>query len=224
VAAVQQALRERFAQWGLPHRLRVDNGAPWANWSDLPPALVLWWIGLGIAPIWNHPHCPRENPKVERCNGLIDQWGEPPRCPDYATWERRLIWLARVQREEYPAGGSLSRLAAHPELAQRPRPYQIDQEADQWQLARVLQYLAPGRWPRLVSKIGQIHLYGQPYRVGAKYARQQVWVELAPEPCEWVVRADDGQELRRHPASQLTAERICHLQVAHPRPPHRQRK
>jgi hypothetical protein len=221
---VQQALRECFTQWGLPVRLRVDNGAPWANWSDLPPALVLWWLGLGIEPIWNHPHCPRENPKVERCNGLIDQWGEPQRCPDYAAWEHRLVWLAQVQREEYPAGGHSSRLAAHPELTQTQRPYAGDQEANQWQLTRVLRYLAPGRWPRWVSKIGQIHVYGQPYQVGRQYARQQVWVELDAERREWIVRAADGQELRRHPAAQFTAQRICQLQVAHPRPPHKNRK
>ena len=160
---------------------------------------------------------------MERCNGLISQWGEPQRCPNYPTWERRLGWLARVQREEYPAHGGPPRLAAHPELAETQRPYASDQEADHWQLARVLSYLAQGRWPRGVSKIGQIHLYGQPYRAGGKYARQQVWVELDPERCEWVVRAADGEELRRHPATQLTAERICQLQVAHPRPPHRRR-
>jgi hypothetical protein len=224
VAAVQQALRDLFGQWGLPERIRVDNGAPWANWSDLPPALVLWWLGLGIEPIWNHPHSPRENPKVERCNGLIAAWGEPGRCPDYAAWERRLVWLARVQREEYPAGGGPPRLAAHPELAQGSRLYRAASEATQWQLARVQRYLAQGRWPRVVSKIGQIHLYGHPYRVGGKYARQQVWVELEPERGEWLVRAEDGRELIRHPAAQLTAERICRLQVAHPRPPSRKKK
>lgn len=185
--------------------------------------MVLWWIGLGIRPIWNHPHCPRENPKVERCNGLIDQWGEPARCPDYAEWERRLAWLARVQREEYPAGGGLPRLASHPELAQVARPYRAEQEAAQWELTRVLQYLAAGRWPRLVSKVGQIYVYGQPYRVGGPHAHQQVWVELDPERRDWVVRAAEGEELRRHAATQLTAERIRRLQVAHPRPPHRKK-
>lgn len=161
---------------------------------------------------------------MERCNGLIDQWGEPQRCPDYAEWERRLAWLAQVQREEYPVGGGASRLAAHPELAQPRQPYAIGEEASQWQLARVLDYLASGRWPRWVSKIGQIHVYGLPYRVGREYARQQVWVEVDPQHGEWVVRAAEGQELRRHPAAQLTAARICQLQVAHPRPPHKNRK
>ena len=33
---MQQQLRAAFARWGLPHRLRVDNGKPWGSWSDLP--------------------------------------------------------------------------------------------------------------------------------------------------------------------------------------------
>src|SRR5438876_11413579 len=78
--AVQQALRGLFVRWGLPQRLRVDNGAPWSAWADLPPALVLWWVGLGIEPIFNDRHCRTENAKVERCNGLIAAWGERGVC------------------------------------------------------------------------------------------------------------------------------------------------
>jgi hypothetical protein len=224
VPAVQQAMRELFERWGLPQRLRVDHGAPWSTWADLPPALVLWWLGLGIEPIFNHVHRPTENARVERCNGLIEPWGEPTSCPDYPTWERRLIWLAQVQREEYPMGGQASRLAAHPELGAVQRPYQAAREGEQWQLARVWEYLAAGRWPRVVSKIGQIHLYGQPYRVGRAYVRQTVWVQVDAERGEWVVQGPDGQELIRHAAAQLTTARICQLQVAHPRPPSKKRK
>ena len=32
---VAQALRLYFTRWGLPARLRVDNGTPWGNWNDL---------------------------------------------------------------------------------------------------------------------------------------------------------------------------------------------
>lgn len=76
-AAVQEALRRLFERWGLPARIRVDNAAPWSPWADLPAALALWWVGLGIEPIFNPVHCPKENAFVERCNGLIEPWGEP---------------------------------------------------------------------------------------------------------------------------------------------------
>jgi hypothetical protein len=211
-------MRGWFEQWGLPARLRVDNGNPWSNRTELPPALALGWVGLGIEPIWNPPRCPTANPFVERCNGLLDTWGEPGRCRDAAAWRVKLAELCRIQREEYETARGCSRLAAYPELREVRRPYQEASEEQQWQLARVLTYLAQGRWPRRVSKIGQIHLYGQPYRVGGRFAREQVWVQLDAERVEWVVRREDGTELIRHAARQLTTERICQLKVAHPRP------
>jgi len=216
VTAVQAALRAQFEQWGLPERIRVDNGVPWGNWSDLPPPVVLWWVGLGIAPIWNHPHCPKENAKVERCNGTVNRWGEPERCADYPAWETKLLWVARVQREVYPAVGGQSRLAAYPALSAPPRPYTAEQEAAVWDLQRVDAFLAQGLWPRQVSQRGQISLYGKAYQVGNRRGGEQVWVRFDATTREWVVRGHDGQELVRHGADQITSERICQLQVAKP--------
>src|SRR5690349_13098646 len=96
---VQARMRLLFERWGLPERIRVDNGAPWASWADLPTALALWWIGLGIEPIWNHAHCPKENACVERCNGLLAAWGDPSRCADFDAWQQTCAWLAHTQRE-----------------------------------------------------------------------------------------------------------------------------
>jgi hypothetical protein len=215
-AAVQQALREQFERWGLPERIRVDNGVPWGNWSDLPPPLVLWWLGLGIGVIWNHPHRPTENAKVERCNGTWHRWGEPAQCADAAAWAKKLAWAVRVQREEYPAVGGQSRLAAFPPLEARPRPYAAEREGAQWELERVTTYLSQGLWPRQVSLRGQISLYGKAYQVGERHGGKQVWVRFDATQRQWIVQGPDGQELVRHPADQITAERIGQLQVAKP--------
>jgi hypothetical protein len=213
---VQQALRERFEQWGLPARIRVDNGVPWGNWSDLPPPLTLWWVGLGIGVIGNHPHRPTENAKVERANGTVHRWGEPEQCADGAAWEAKLRWAARVQREDYPAVGGQSRVAAYPALQQRARPYTGAREEEQWEVTRVCAFLAQGLWPRQVSTSRQISLYGQAYRVGKAQPGQPVWVRFEAATREWVVQGGDGTELVRHPAEQITAERIRALQVAKP--------
>src|SRR5271157_5277768 len=76
VHAIQAMFRHVFVRWGLPDRVRVDNGYPWGSSRDLPPELALWLIGLGVEPIWNPPAQPTRNPKVERSNGLTQQWGE----------------------------------------------------------------------------------------------------------------------------------------------------
>src|ERR1700730_4566899 len=101
--AIQAMFRKVFVRWGLPDRVRVDNGYPWGTPRDLPSELALWLIGLGIEPIWIPPAQPTHNPKVERCNGLTQQWGELPTCTDPKQAARVLAWVGRIQREEYPA-------------------------------------------------------------------------------------------------------------------------
>ena len=64
--------------------------------------LALWLIGLGVEPIWNPPAQPTRNPRVERSNGLTQQWGELRTCTDCKQAARALDWVGRIQREEYP--------------------------------------------------------------------------------------------------------------------------
>jgi transposase InsO family protein len=225
VIQVQGALRRIFRRWGLPQRLRVDNGVPWATWADLPPALALWLIGLGIQVIWNRPRRPKENAKVERCNGLIGSWGDPSTCADHATWEAHLGEVVVIQREQYVTRKlGRPRLAAYPELTTNPRPYPEPGTGEPFELERVQQWLAQGRWPRIVSKIGQITFYGKAYRVGRAWAGEQVWLRFDAQTSQWVIEAKDGKELIRHAAEQITSERICNLQVSHPRPPSRKKQ
>jgi hypothetical protein len=212
-------MRRVFEAWGLPERLRVDNGRPWGHGQegkDLPPPLVLWCVGLGITPIFNHPYSPTENPFVERQNGTVQRWGDPKRCPDYATWKETLEWVAHTQREVYRPERGRTRVEAHPELLTNPRPYEAAREGEVWQLARVITYLAGYVWPRLVSQRGQISVYGKAYEVGPTHGGQQVWLRLEAATQEWVIQDGEGQELARHAAEQLTTERIVHLDVSKP--------
>lgn len=216
VGVVQQAVRRLFERWGRPQKMRLDNGGPWGPGKELPSPLMLWLIGLGIEPIFNPPCRPTENPKVERQNGTVARWGEPSRCADYAAWEEKLVWVEHVQREEYPSVAGRSRLAASPELAAQPRPYRAEQEEALWQLERVTAYLSQGKWPRDVSQRGQISIYGKAYEVGRAYGKQSVWLRFDAATREWVIEDREGEELRRHPAEQITAERIRSLKVSKP--------
>src|SRR5262249_43946834 len=108
--AVQNALRRQWQRWGLPGCLRVDNGVPWGNSNDLPTPFALWVWGLGIDWHWNDPHCPQQNPKVERSQGTAKRWAEPRRCDSVNELQRRLDEADRIQREEYPYVSGQSRL------------------------------------------------------------------------------------------------------------------
>ncbi len=215
---VQTALRAIFARWGCPQRVRVDNGWPWGTDGDLPPALALWLIGLGIGVIWNRPHHPQANGVVERVHGLVRAWGDPPTCPTFGAWEQRLAWLATVQRERYPVAGHPSRLAASPALRTGGRPYAPPHEEGLWDLARVDATLAQGLWRRRVDKTGRITLYNWAYRVGRRYARQEVMVRFDPATRHWVIWSTTGEELIRHRAASLQRDRILALDITYQKP------
>ena len=220
-SAVQDALRALFGRWGLPACIRVDNGWPWSAPGDLPAALALWLIGLGVQVLTNHPRRPQENGMVERFHGLIVPWAEPATCPSFAVWQERLAWLTQLQRERYPAVEGQSRLAAWPSLTRVVRAYDQPHEAAQWDLGRVTRYLAQGVWPRRVDQVGHLTLYSRTYGVGRRHGGQTVFVRFDARAHAWVIQDATGQELRRHPALEITAERIRRLAVSHVKPSHR---
>jgi hypothetical protein len=208
-----------FTAWGLPERSRVDNGHPWGSAHDLPPALALWLIGLGVAVNWNLPHQPWRNPKVERDNGVTQQWVEPRDCPDHSTLKGRLEWAARIQREEYPSLQGRSRLEAYPQLRCTERPYRVEDEPQLWDLKRVDAFLAEGVWYRRADRYGLISLYNRNRCLGKAYQGQEVAVRFDPETRHWVVSDLEGNGIVRLIATELSRERIMDLEVGHRRPP-----
>jgi transposase InsO family protein len=64
---VQSALINSFRQYGLPHRMTMDNGSPWGNdqYNDLTP-LTAWLIRLGIRVSHSRPYHPQTQGKDER--------------------------------------------------------------------------------------------------------------------------------------------------------------
>lgn len=223
VDKVKAWLVHLFAGWGVPQRVRVDNGWPWGSGQDLPPVLSLWLIGLEVQVIWNRPAHPQQNGVVERFNGLLEQWGEPKHCPDWQAWTASVKRVVRVQRELYPAVEGKSRLAAYPELLANPRR-NIGERERNWSVEAVHRFLSEGSWKRSVNKQGQITLYHRPFSVGSKWANQTVFVRLDPTTCEWVVRDCQGNELKRHAARELSAERIQALDVSYVKPNERAKR
>lgn len=217
--AVQAVLRIWFAQWGLPTQLRVDNGYPWGGWSELPPDLALWLLGLGITIVWNRPRHSQGNAVVERAHGVCQRWVEPATCPSAGALQTRLDWATTVQRERYPAIAGHSRLAAFPALAAGGAPYDPAQEGQQWNERRVWAFLGTRVWRRRVDKVGRISLANRALGVGRSSAGQQVTVRLDmhDDAPVWVIRDGQGTLLRQHPAPELGRERILALDVSHRR-------
>jgi hypothetical protein len=211
---VQQQLRSAFVRWGLPRRLRVDNGKPWGSWSDLPPALALWLIGLGIDMLWNDPCCPQQNGVVERSQGTAKRWAEPHACQTLAELQARLDADDALQRERYPWAQGRSRGQLFPGLAHSGRPYREADEAGAWCLERVRAHLAGYAVPRRVDGQGKVSVYNRNLYVGVMHGRQQVCVQFDPDQGHWLISDSAGRQLRTQPAPEISAESIRGLRLA----------
>jgi hypothetical protein len=206
-----------FADWGLPGGLRVDNGVPWGAPGDLPAELALWAIGLGVAVQHNRPRRCQENGKVERGHGVLGTWAEPATCADATALQSALTTACRFQRERYPALRGETRATAFPALMAGGRPFDPAREGEAFDERRVWAHLAGRRWRRRVDKVGRISVYNRALGIGKRWKGQEVTLQFDADAVAWVVRDGQGVELARHPAPELSRERILALDIAHRR-------
>jgi putative transposase len=215
--AVREEIRRAFARWGLPHRLRVDNGVPWGSWGDFPTDLSLWVIGLDVGVHWNNPRSPQENGVVERSQGTSNRWCEPWTCGSPEELQERLDRMDRLYRDSYPYRERLSRTAYFPGLAHSGRPYEPARESELWKWPRVAEHLASYAVIRRVDSKGQVSLYNRGLYVGQIHKGKSVHIMFDPNRQELVFADRDGQQLRTLPAEMLSPQRVMDLEVTHRR-------
>lgn len=213
-AAVQVQFRQVFRRWGRPQQLRLDNGLPWANWNDLPTALALWLVGLGVDLIFNPPRQPQYNGVVEKSQDTGQRWCEPHTCQTVEQLQARLEQMDRRQREDYPSLQGRSRLHVFPALRQPQRPYTTAWERSAWDLRRAQDYLAGFVAVRQASKQGQVSIYARRLSVGAKHGGQAVVVQYDPEDQLWLLSDLEGQLLREVAAPEICRERILAVEIS----------
>jgi hypothetical protein len=192
----------------------VDNGAPWGSWSDFPPALALWVIGLGVAMHWNDPHRPQQNGVIERSQGLAKAWGEPGQCQTARQFQNRIHHEDRLQREAYPTTGGRSRLEACPGLKHSGRWYSASWEKRHWDWNRVLTHLAGYAVRRKVDCSGKIGVYGGKLYVGTLHKNSDVFLQFDPERIEWIVSDVHGHQLRAMPAQEIKPRAVRTLTLS----------
>ena len=212
-AETQRILRDLFVRWGLPHKMRVDNGSPWGSWSDLPTDLALWLIGLGVDMHWNTPNRPQENGVIERSQGTAKCWAEPGACASVTQLQKQLDYMDRIQREVYAEKGKLTRLQTHPGLAHSGRFYTRVWEKSHWEFQQVVEHLAGYAVARRIGPSGHISLYNRRYYVGVVHSQQYAQVMFDPEQQNWLVVDEDGRLLNRLAVKEMTEENVRNLRV-----------
>src|SRR5207247_10368722 len=80
-----------FRRYGLPERIRTDNGAPFAsNALGRLSTLSVWWVRLGIRPELIEPAHPEQNGRHERIDkARKGETARPPRRT-LAAQQRRI--------------------------------------------------------------------------------------------------------------------------------------
>jgi len=194
--------------WGLPRVLRVDNGPPWGTASDVPSALALWVVGLGVNVIYNRPRQSTDNGVVERAHGVAFNWVEVQLCHTTQQLQQRLNQVIHLQREVYAPSGDLPRSQRYPALYTNDRTYHPDQEATTWSYQRVAQWLAHRIFVRRVDKVGRISLFSQTYSVGRQYRGQDVTIRFDSTHYHWLIFDQQGRRLHAYAPKDVTPENI----------------
>jgi transposase InsO family protein len=81
-AGVRIHLERAFREFGLPDRIRSDNGTPFASAAiGGLSSLSVWWIKLGVYPERTRPAHPQDNGRHERMHRTLkDEATWPPRA------------------------------------------------------------------------------------------------------------------------------------------------
>ena len=85
-----KSFQKVFKEYGLPKRIRSDNGVPFATKSISGfSSLSVWWIRLGIIPERIMPGKPQQNGKHERMHRTLKKFATRPPCQSFKAQQQR---------------------------------------------------------------------------------------------------------------------------------------
>ena len=141
-----------FHSYGLPNRIRTDNGTPFAsNALARLSQLSVWFIKLGIYPELIEPGEPQQNGIHERMHRTLKQESTIPPASSMRAQQRKFDGF----REEF------NQVRPH-EAIDMKRPGEIYQTSSRVMPKRIDRYEYPGHYiVRRVSRAGTIRVFGK---------------------------------------------------------------
>ena len=112
-----------FRRYGLPERIRSDNGTPFASRATAGLSqLSIWWIRLGICPERIPPGQPQQNGRHERMHRTLKQHAVQPARYSMAAQQRCFDDFRNAYNDERPHQAlAMTSPASH--YAASPRAY-----------------------------------------------------------------------------------------------------
>lgn len=116
-----------FKRYGLPARIRSDNGVPFASTAlGRLSELSVWWIQLGIKPELIEPGKPQQNGQHERMHRTLKAETTRPPQANLAQQQRLFDRFRREYNEVRPHEGiELQTPASKYETSTRPLPKEL---------------------------------------------------------------------------------------------------
>jgi transposase InsO family protein len=149
LAHSQPIFEAAFREYGLPDRMRTDNGAPFgSNGESGLTGLSVWWIKLGIVPERIQPGKPQQNGRHERMHRTLKQATACPPARNRGAQQRRFDqfrWEYNEQRPHEALGQATPASCYAPSARPYPRRLAEVEYPEGWQVRRV----SPGgqiRW------------------------------------------------------------------------------
>lgn len=102
-ACVWSALLQAFEEYGLPERIRSDNGTPFASTgAGGLSVLSIRCIQLGIEPVRTRPGHPQDNGRIERGHRTLEQATLNPPAADLTSQQARFDAFVHEYNHERP--------------------------------------------------------------------------------------------------------------------------
>lgn len=202
--ATRRRFERAFAEYGLPERLRSDNGGPFASTGLARLSrLAVWWIHLGIVPERIALGHPEQNGSHEQFHAVLKAETARPPAANAPAQQRRFARFCVEYNHERPHEALDNDVPAscyHP--SPRPLPRQLPP----------LEY--PGHLEiRRVSSIGYVSWSGAPLFLSEALAGEQIAFEEVDDGL-WTIRFAavalgryDQRQHRIHPMASFTEGR-----------------